>query len=172
MPRITPFLWFDNQAEEAARFYTSVFPSSRIIELIRYGNDGPGYPGDVMTVRFELDGQEFLGLNGGPAHGGPAHGETGESGESGGSGESISFVVSCKSQDEVDYFWSQLSAGGEEGSCGWLQDRYGMSWQIVPDRLLELLADDEEERARRVMRAMLEMTKLDIEALERAMVAS
>jgi predicted 3-demethylubiquinone-9 3-methyltransferase (glyoxalase superfamily) len=153
LTRITPFLWYDTQAEEAALFYSSVFPNSRILDITRY-SARPGPEGSMTTVRFELDGQEFVALNGGKAHSD--------------FNESVSFVVHCGSQQEVDHFWDNLSRGGEEGPCGWLKDRYGLSWQIVPDRLLELLADEDESRSRRVMRAMLEMNRLDIAELEAA----
>jgi predicted 3-demethylubiquinone-9 3-methyltransferase (glyoxalase superfamily) len=154
MSRITPFLWFDSQAEEAAIFYTSIFKGSRILDTARYGEAGPGQAGSVMTVRFELGDQEFVALNGGPQHFK--------------FNESVSFVVSCESQDEVDYFWARLGEGGEEGPCGWLKDRYGLSWQIVPTRLPELLGDLDPARVERAMRAMLAMKKIDIGAMERA----
>ena len=154
MPPITPFLWFDTQAEEAARFYTSVFPNSRIVEVVNYGEAGPGPMGSVMTVRFELDGTAFVALNGGPAHYGFNLG--------------VSFVVDCASAEDVDRYWSALTEGGEEGQCGWLTDRFGLSWQIVPSRLPALLSDPDPERAQRAMQAMLSMKKLDILALERA----
>ena len=151
---ITPFLWFDTQAEEAARFYTSVFPNSRLTEVVRYGDSGPGPAGSVMTVRFELDGAEFVALNGGPAHFGFNLG--------------VSFVVDCKSQEEVDKRWAALTDGGEEGQCGWLTDRYGLSWQVVPDGLPALLGDPDPNRAGRAMQAMLAMKKIDLPAMERA----
>ncbi len=151
MPKITPFLWFDTQAEEAARFYTTVFPNSRIRDVVRYGPAGPGPEGMVMTVRFELDGQEVVALNGGPQFT---------------FSEAVSFVVNCRDQDEVDHYWNSLTEGGEEGSCGWLKDRFGFSWQIVPDALAELLSDP--ERAERVMKAVFGMKKLDIDAMRRA----
>lgn len=154
MPSITPFLWFDTQAEEAARFYVSVFPNSEIVDIARYGETGPGPTGSVMTVRFRLDGTELVALNGGPAHYG--------------FNLSVSFMVDCASAEEVDHYWSALSADGEEGQCGWLKDRYGLSWQIVPSRLPELLGDADPERAARVMQAMLTMRKLDIGVLEQA----
>jgi predicted 3-demethylubiquinone-9 3-methyltransferase (glyoxalase superfamily) len=154
MPSITPFLWFDTQAEEAARFYTSVFPNSRVVEVVRYGEAGPGPAGSVMTARFELDGTAFVALNGGPAHYGFNLG--------------VSFVVDCASPEEVDRYWSALTEGGEEGQCGWLTDRFGLSWQIVPTRLPALLGDPDPQRAQRAMQAMLSMKKLDILALERA----
>jgi predicted 3-demethylubiquinone-9 3-methyltransferase (glyoxalase superfamily) len=154
MPAISPFLWFDTQAEEAARFYTSVFPNSSILEISRYPESGPGEPGAVMVVRFSLDGHEFLALNGGPDH---YHFD-----------ESISFVVPCSSADEVDYYWERLTEGGEEGNCGWLKDRFGLSWQIVPEALSTLLGDPEPGRAGRAMTAMLGMRKIDIDAMARA----
>ena len=153
MREITPCLWFDTEGEEAANFYTSVFPNSRILDVARYGSAGPRPEGTVMTVSFELDGQEFVALNGGPEFA---------------FSEAISFQVSCRDQEEVDAFWSKLSEGGEEGPCGWLKDRYGLSWQIVPTRLPELLADPDAEKSQRVMQAMLEMKKIEIDALERA----
>ncbi len=153
MHEITPCLWFDTQGEEAARFYTSVFPNSRILEVVRYGAAGPGPEGTVMTVSFELDGRKFVALNGGPEFT---------------FSEAISFQVSCRTQEEVDAFWSRLSEGGEEGPCGWLKDRYGLSWQIIPTVLPELLSDPDPQRSQRVMRAMLQMKKIEIDALERA----
>ena len=153
MDQITPCLWFDTEGEEAARFYTSVFPNSRILEVVRYGAAGPGPKGTVMTVNFELDGQKFVALNGGPEFT---------------FSEAISFQVGCRTQEEVDAFWSKLSEGGEQGPCGWLKDRYGVSWQIVPTVLAELLSDPDPERSQRVMRAMLQMKRLEIDALERA----
>ena len=164
MQKITTFLWFDDQAEEAANLYTSVFASrpgadsgrgpSKVVNVSRYGEAGPGTPGSVMTVAFQLDGQEFTALNGGKQ---PFTFD-----------ESISFVVNCQTQDEVDELWAALTKGGEEGPCGWLKDRYGLSWQIVPTRLTELLTDPDPERAQRAMKAMLEMKKIDIATLERA----
>jgi predicted 3-demethylubiquinone-9 3-methyltransferase (glyoxalase superfamily) len=153
MQKVTPCLWFDTEGEEAARFYTSVFPNSRIVDIARYGSAGPRPEGTVMTVAFELDGQRFTALNGGPDFT---------------FNESISFEVECGSQDEVDAFWTKLSEGGEEGPCGWLKDRYGVSWQIVPRRLTELLADPDREKSQRVMQAMLGMKKIEIGALEQA----
>ena len=151
--KITPFLWFDSQAEEAARFYTSIFDNSEISEVVRYGEAGPGEAGTVMTVAFRLAGQDFVALNGGPVYQfSPA----------------TSFVIDCKSQEEVDHFWDNLSEGGEPGPCGWLRDRYGVSWQVVPSRLIELLGDQDRERANRVMQAMLRMSKIEIAPLERA----
>jgi len=152
-PKITPFLWFDNQAEEAVGFYTSVFKNSKIETVTRYGDAGPGPKGSVMTIAFELDGQEFVALNGGPQFKfTPA----------------ISFVVNCESQEEVDDLWAKLSEGGREIECGWLQDKYGLSWQIVPTVLLKLLQDKDTVRSQRVMKAMLQMKKLDIAGLEEA----
>lgn len=153
MQKITPCLWFDGQAEEAAEFYTSVFANSRILEVSRYGEGGPGPEGSALTVRFELDGQEFTGLNGGPQFRFT---------------EAVSFQVSCKDQEEVDYFWSRLTDGGEESMCGWLKDRFGVSWQIIPTRLPELLGDPDAQRAQKAMQAMLGMRKIDIAAMEAA----
>ena len=153
MGAITPFLWYDSEAEEAATLYTSLFPNSRILDVVRYGSTGPGAAGTVMTVRFELDGLPFVGLNGGPAH--PFT-------------EAVSFVVDCSTQEEVDRYWDALTDGGEESVCGWLRDRFGLSWQIVPSRLLELLTDPDPETAQRVMAAMLQMRKIDVAALEAA----
>lgn len=153
MPNITPCLWFDTQAEAAADLYTSVFENSRVLDVARYGDAGPGPEGSVMTVRFELDGQEFVALNGGPEYT---------------FNEAVSFQVSCASQEEVDYFWSRLGEGGEEGPCGWVKDRFGLSWQIIPNRLGELLGDPDPSRAQRAMGAMLGMNKLDVAALEQA----
>jgi predicted 3-demethylubiquinone-9 3-methyltransferase (glyoxalase superfamily) len=153
MPALTPFLWFDTEAEQAAAFYTSVFPNSKIVEVTHYGSAGPRPEGMVMTVAFELDGQRFVALNGGPEFS---------------FSEAISFLVSCEAQEEVDGYWEALSEGGEEGPCGWLKDRFGLSWQIVPTALPRLLADPDVEKAQRVMAAMLEMKKIDIGALERA----
>jgi predicted 3-demethylubiquinone-9 3-methyltransferase (glyoxalase superfamily) len=153
MPKIAPCLWFDTEGEEAANFYTSVFPNSKIVDVARYGSAGPRPEGMVMVVSFELDGQKFLALNGGPEFT---------------FNEAVSFEVSCETQEEVDAFWSKLSDGGEEGPCGWLKDRYGVSWQIVPTRLNELIADPDREKSQRVMRAMLSMKKIEIDELERA----
>lgn len=153
MPEITPFLWFDTEAEEAAKLYTSVFPNSKIIDVTRYGSAGPRAEGTVMTVSFELGGQKFVALNGGPQHKFT---------------EAVSFVVNCKDQEEVDTFWAKLSEGGEEGPCGWLKDRFGLSWQIVPTALPRLLTDPDAEKAQRVMEAMLQMKKIQIDDLERA----
>jgi predicted 3-demethylubiquinone-9 3-methyltransferase (glyoxalase superfamily) len=153
MQKITPCLWFDTEGEEAAKFYTSVFPNSRIVEVTHYGSAGPRREGLVMTVTFELDGQMFTALNGGPDF-------TFD--------EAISFEVGCESQEEVDSYWRTLSEGGEEGPCGWLKDRFGVSWQIIPTVLPRLLADPDQEKAQRVMAAMLKMRKIEIDELERA----
>ncbi len=153
MQKITPFLWFDDQAEEAMPFDTSIFKNSRIVSISRYGEAGPGKPGAVMTGTFELDGQEFMALNGGPEFKfTPA----------------ISFFVNCQTQAEVDELWEKLSAGGATGQCGWLEDRYGVSWQVVPTVLGELLGDRNAARAQSVMRAMLGMKRLDIKGLQAA----
>jgi predicted 3-demethylubiquinone-9 3-methyltransferase (glyoxalase superfamily) len=153
MSKVTPCLWFDTEGEEAARFYTSVFPNSRIVDVTRYGEAGPRPEGMVMTVTFDLDGQRFVALNGGPDFT---------------FNEAVSFQVDCETQNEVDAYWSRLGDGGEQGPCGWLKDRYGVSWQIVPRALPELLADDDRDKSQRVMRAMLGMRKIDIDELERA----
>ncbi len=153
MQKITPFLWFDTQAEEAARFYVSVFGNSRILKTVRYGPAGPGAAGSVMTVVFELNGVQFTALNGGPAF----H-----------FSEAVSFVVNCQSQPEVDTLWEKLSAGGNPDRCGWVKDKYGLSWQVVPTVLPVLLSDPDPLKAQRTMQAMLKMGKLDIAALEKA----
>ncbi|MET1006342.1 MAG: VOC family protein [Propionibacteriaceae bacterium] len=153
MSRLTSCLWFDTQGEEAATFYTSIFPNSEITEIVRYGEAGPGAEGTVMTVTFSLDGEEFIALNGGPAFT---------------FNEAVSFQINCASQDEVDHYWTRLSDGGEEGPCAWLKDRFGVSWQVVPVRLPELLADPDRDKAQRVMGAMLQMKKIDIATLELA----
>jgi predicted 3-demethylubiquinone-9 3-methyltransferase (glyoxalase superfamily) len=153
MSNLTPCLWFDTQGEEAAEFYTSVFPNSKINHIARYSSAGPRPEGTVMTVDFELDGQKFVALNGGPQFT---------------FSEAISYQVSCKDQDEVDYYWSALSEGGEEGPCGWLKDKFGLSWQIIPEALPRLLEDPDKEKSQRVMAAMLEMGKIEVEGLERA----
>jgi predicted 3-demethylubiquinone-9 3-methyltransferase (glyoxalase superfamily) len=150
---ITPFLWYDNQAEEAASFYVSLFPNSRVKGVTRYGEAGPGEPGSVMTVDFELQGQPFVALNGGPEFKFT---------------EAISFLINCETQSEVDELWEKLSEGGEKGPCGWLRDRYGISWQVVPVLLEQLIRDPDPEKSQRVMRAMMEMGKIEIEPLERA----
>lgn len=154
MSKMMPFLWFDNQAEEAAKFYVSVFKNSKVLGVSRYGDAGPGPKGSAMTVSFELDGQQFTALNGGPQHFGFS--------------EAISFYVDCETQAEVDELWEKLTAGGEPGPCGWLKDKYGLSWQIVPRVLSELLGDKDPAKANRVMQAMLKMGKLDIAGLQRA----
>jgi len=151
--KITPFLWFDNQAEEAAEFYTSLFENSKILEVSHYGETGPGTPGTVMTVSFELDGQRLTALNGGPEFKFT---------------EAISFLINCQTQEEVDELWEKLSDGGEKGPCGWLKDKYGLSWQVVPTVLFELLGDPDQEKSQRVMQAMLQMSKIEIEPLRRA----
>ena len=157
MQKVTPCLWFDNQAEEAANFYVSIFKNSKVGSVARYGEEGAkvsGRPkGTVMTVIFQLDGQEFLALNGGPMFKFT---------------EAISFMVNCKTQQEVDELWQKLSQGGEEGPCGWLKARYGLSWQIVPTVLGEMLQDKDPEKSERVMKAMLQMKKLDIASLKQA----
>ena len=156
MQKITPFLSFDGQAEEAAEFYTGIFKNSKIIKVSRYGEAGAkasGMPaGSAMTVEFEIEGQTFIALNGGPSGFSPA----------------ISFMVECKTQEEIDFLWDTLSESGEPNDCGWLKDKFGVSWQITPTILIKNLQDEDEERSERVMRAMLEMQKLDIAALERA----
>lgn len=151
--KITPFLWFDNQAEEAINFYTSIFKNSRVVSVTCYGEEGPGPKGQVMTAAFQLDGQEFVALNGGPQFKFT---------------EAISFVVNCETQEEVDNFWEKLSEGGEESRCGWLKDKYGLSWQIVPSILVKLLQDKDAEKSGKVMKAMMQMDKIDIETLEQA----
>jgi predicted 3-demethylubiquinone-9 3-methyltransferase (glyoxalase superfamily) len=156
MKTITPCLWFDTEGEDAARFYTSIFPNSKIGHIARYGSAGPRPEGTVMTVSFELDGHEFVALNGGPQYR---------------FSEAVSFQVSCETQDQVDHYWSKLSEGGEEGPCGWLKDRFGLSWQIVPTALPRLLGDPDPEAAQKVMAAMLRMKKIDIGALEEAAAA-
>jgi predicted 3-demethylubiquinone-9 3-methyltransferase (glyoxalase superfamily) len=154
MQRITPNLWFDDQAEEAAKFYTGVFKDSKISTIARYGSAGPQPAGTVMMVDFELDGQQFTALNGGPADFK--------------FNEALSFIVNCASQDEVDYFWQKLGEGGEEGDCGWLKDKYGVSWQIIPTAMNEMISDPDPEKSRRAMQAMLQMEKIDIATMERA----
>ena len=153
MPRIVPNLWFDTNAEEAAEFYVSVFPSSRINDVIRYTEAGPGEPGTVLTIDFELDGQPFTGINGGPMF-------TFD--------EAVSFLIEVEDQTELDYYWDTLSAGGKEGECGWLTDRFGLSWQVVPGGMEELFADPDPSKAERAMQAMFSMKKLDIAALQAA----
>ena len=156
MPKITPCLWFDTQGEEAARFYTSIFPNSRIVDIAHYGEAGPREAGTVMVVRFELDGQELVALNGGPEF-------TFD--------EAISFQIDCADQEEVDRYSEALTDGGEQGPCGWVKDRFGLSWQVVPKRMIELLSDPDEAKAQRAMAAMLEMRKIDIAAVEAAAAA-
>ena len=153
MPKITPFLWFDNNAEEAANFYTSIFKNSKINSVSRYGDAGPGPKGTAMTVGFTLDGQNFTALNGGPIFK---------------FNESVSFVVHCKTQEEVDDYWDKLVAGGKESQCGWLKDKFGLSWQVVPTVLIEMLTDKDTAKAKRVMHAMLQMDKIDIAVLKKA----
>ncbi len=153
MQKITPFLWFNNNAEDAVNFYTSIFKNSKVGTVTRYGDAGPGPKGSVMTASFQIEGQEFVALNGGPVYQfTPA----------------ISFVVNCETQAEVDYYWDKLSAGGREVQCGWVTDKFGVSWQVVPTALFRLLADKDPARTRRVTEAMFKMVKLDIAELERA----
>jgi predicted 3-demethylubiquinone-9 3-methyltransferase (glyoxalase superfamily) len=151
--RITPNLWFDTEGEEAAAFYTSVFPNSRIVNVARYTAAGPRPAGTVMTVEFELDGQRFVAINGGPEFT---------------FSEAVSLQITCETQADVDYYWDRLTDGGEEGPCGWLKDRYGLSWQVVPTGMDELFADPDPQRAERAMRAMFDMRKLDVAALRAA----
>ena len=151
--KITTFLWFDGKAEEAANYYTSIFKNSKILSVSRYGEAGPGPKGTAMTVLFQLEGQQFSALNGGPQFKFT---------------EAISLLVNCETQQEVDELWSKLSAGGAEGPCGWLKDKFGLSWQIVPSALPRMLQDRDPEKAKRVMEAMLQMKKIDIAGLERA----
>jgi len=153
MQKITPFLWFDGKAEEAINFYVSIFKNAKIVGVTRYGEAGPGPKGTVMTAKFELDGQEFVALNGGPQFTFT---------------EAISFVVNCATQQEVDEFWEKLSQGGEKSRCGWLKDKYGLSWQVVPTVLVEMIQDKDAEKSKRVMQAMLQMDKLDINTLKQA----
>ena len=153
MQKITPFLWFDTQAEEAAKFYASVFPNSKILKTARYGEAGPGPKGSVMTVEFQLDGQRMIALNGGPQFKFT---------------EAISLSVDCKTQEELDHYWTKLSQGGKEQPCGWLKDKYGLSWQVNPAILGELLSGPDAKKAKRVMEAMLKMKKIDIVALKAA----
>jgi predicted 3-demethylubiquinone-9 3-methyltransferase (glyoxalase superfamily) len=151
--KITTYLWFDKQAEEAANHYTSIFKNSKILSVTRYGDAGPGPKGAAMTVSFQLEGQEFIALNGGP------HFKF---------TEAISLLVDCETQKEVDELWSRLSAGGEEGQCGWLKDEYGLSWQIIPSVLFRLIQDPDPAKSKRVMEAMLQMKKIDIAGLQQA----
>src|SRR4051794_35714621 len=151
--RITPSLWFDTEAEEAADFYCSVFKNSRIVSVARYPNSTVRKAGMVMTVEWELDGQRFIGINGGDQFK---------------FSEAVSFQINCADQDEVDYYWEKLSEGGSEGPCGWLKDKFGLSWQVVPEGMDEMFSDPDPERSRRAFRAMMKMSKLDIAALQRA----
>jgi len=153
MRRISPFLWFDTQAEDAAKHYVSIFKNSRIVHVSRYGEAGPGPKGGVMTVAFELEGQPFIALNGGPHFT---------------FNESISFSIECETQEEVDYFWSRLTDGGTESMCGWLKDKFGLSWQVNPKILGQMLSDRDPARSKRTMEAMLKMKKIDIPALQKA----
>jgi predicted 3-demethylubiquinone-9 3-methyltransferase (glyoxalase superfamily) len=153
MQKITPFLWFDNKAEEAVNLYTSLFKNSKILSVARYGEEGPGPKGTVMTIAFQLEGQEFLALNGGPVFTFT---------------EAISFFVNCETQQEVDFLWEKLSEGGKKDRCGWLKDKYGISWQIVPTILGKLLQDKDPKKSRKVTVAMLQMDKLDIAKLKQA----
>jgi predicted 3-demethylubiquinone-9 3-methyltransferase (glyoxalase superfamily) len=153
VPKITPNLWFDTQGEEAAEFYVSVFPNSKVTKVTHYGEAGPRPAGMVLTVEFVLDGQEYTALNGGPEF-------TFD--------EAVSLLVNCADQEEVDYYWAKLSEGGEEGPCGWVKDRYGLSWQVCPTALIEMLDDPDTGRAQRAMQAMLGMKKIDIAALQAA----
>jgi predicted 3-demethylubiquinone-9 3-methyltransferase (glyoxalase superfamily) len=153
MPKITPFLWYDHQAEEAAKFYCSIFPNSKLLRTSHYGEGAPGPKGSVMTVEFELDGQRHIALNGGPMFKFT---------------EAISLFVDCKNQQEVDTYWAKLTDGGEESQCGWLKDRYGLSWQICPTILIEMINDPDKRKAGRVMEAMMKMGKIEIEPLKKA----
>jgi predicted 3-demethylubiquinone-9 3-methyltransferase (glyoxalase superfamily) len=151
--KITPFLWFDGNAEQAINFYTSIFKDSKIINASRYGDAGPGHKGSLMTASFQLQGQEFMALNGGPQFKFT---------------EAVSFFVKCETQAEVDNFWEKLSAGGQKSQCGWLKDKYGLSWQIIPETLGKLLSDKDSEKSKRVMMAMLKMSKIEIKKLQDA----
>ena len=154
MQKIGPFLWFDSNAEQAANFYVSIFKDSKILKIARYGEAGPGPAGSVMVVNFQIEGQDFIALNGGPLFKFT---------------EAISFVINCQTQEEVDHYWNKLTAGGgQESQCGWLKDKYGLSWQVTPTILGELLADKDQKKAQRVMQAMLQMKKIDTAALKRA----
>ena len=153
MQKITPFLWFDDKAEEAVNFYVSVFKNSKTGTITRYGEGGPGPKGTVMMATFQLDGQEFMALNGGPLFK---------------FNEAVSFFVNCETQEEVDELWEKLSAGGAKGRCGWLKDKYGLSWQIIPKALGEMMQDKDAEKSQRVMKAMLQMDKIDIAGLKQA----
>ena len=153
MGKITPFLWYDNNAEEAVNHYTSIFKNSRVTNIARYGEAGPDPKGSIMTIAFQLEGQDFIALNGGPMFK---------------FNEAISLSVDCKTQQEVDELWEKLSAGGQPSQCGWLKDKYGLSWQIVPSVLIEMLQDSDAEKSQRVMQVMMQMSKIDIAALRRA----
>lgn len=153
MQKITPFLWFDNNAEQAMNFYTSIFKNSKVLTVSRYPEGSPGPAGQVMTAEFELEGQEFVLLNGGPRFQFT---------------EAVSFVVNCETQEEVDYFWERLSEGGQKSRCGWLKDQFGLWWQVVPVILAELMGDKDPEKSKRVMQSMLSMDKIEIEPLKRA----
>jgi predicted 3-demethylubiquinone-9 3-methyltransferase (glyoxalase superfamily) len=153
MQKITTFLTFNDQAEEAVNFYTSIFPGSRIVSTSRYGDAGPGPKGSLMSATFQLDGQDFIALNGGPSFA---------------FAQGISLFITCETQEEVDKYWEKLAEGGEQGPCGWLTDRFGVSWQVVPRVLGEMLNDEDPEKANRVMNAMLQMSKIEIEDLKRA----
>lgn len=152
-PKIVPNLWFDTEAEEAAEFYASLFDNSRIVNVTHYTEAGPREAGMVMTVEFELDGQRFVGINGGPEFK---------------FDEAVSFAIECETQDEIDYYWEKLTDGGEEGQCGWLKDRFGLSWQVVPTGIEEVFADPDKARAERAMKALLGMRKIDLAALRSA----
>jgi len=153
MQKITPFLWFDDNAEEAANFYVSIFKNSKVLSVSRYGEAGPGPKGTAMVAEFQIDGQEFVALNGGPQFKFT---------------EAISFVVNCETQEEVEYFWDKLSEGGEKSRCGWLKDKFGLWWQVVPTVLGKLMSDSDPEKVKRVTEAMLRMDRIDIEPLQRA----
>ena len=153
MQRITPFLWFDNNAEEAVKFYTSIFKNSKTGKIAHYGESGPGPKGSIVTIEFELNGQKFIALNGGPEFK---------------FNESVSFMVECDSQQEIDYYWEKLTAGGQEVQCGWLKDKFGLSWQVAPTALLKMIADPDPVKADRAMAAMLKMVKIDLATVQRA----
>ncbi len=153
MQKITPFLWFDNNAEEAVNHYLSIFKNSKIVTIVRYGDAGPGPKGSVMTIAFQLEGQDFIALNGGPIFKFT---------------EAISLSVDCKTQQEVDELWEKLSDGGQQGQCGWLKDKFGLSWQINPSVLVEMLQDKDAQKSESVMKALLQMTKIDIQGLQQA----
>jgi predicted 3-demethylubiquinone-9 3-methyltransferase (glyoxalase superfamily) len=153
MPKITPFLWFNDQAEEAMHFYVSIFKNSKAGSVTRYGDAGPGPKGSVMVASFQLDGVDFTALNGGPQF--PFT-------------EAVSFVVHCETQQEIDYYWDKLTAGGRPSQCGWLKDKFGLSWQVVPDVLPQLLKNTDPKKSQRVMQALMQMTKLDIARLQEA----